>query len=137
MFEEINKMAMKESGDRELRLYYFITKFIEASPDGKQTMKEGVTTILSFDLDRAVGEASRSLPIGTQLVLAGNKPISEIMEMIKVEEKKEIEIKMPQEIITKKLGREEFKNNLLLAADELISDVRDQKTIKRIVSKII
>ena len=128
---------MKESGDRELRLYYFITKFIEASPDGKQTMKEGVTTILSFDLDRAVGEASRSLPIGTQLVLAGNKPISEIMEMIKVEEKKEIEIKMPQEIITKKLGREEFKNNLLLAADELISDVRDQKTIKRIVSKII
>lgn len=81
---------MKESGDRELRLYYFITKFIEASPDGKQTLKEGVTTILSFDLDRAVAEASRSLPIGTQIILAGHKLISEIIEMIKTEEKKRL-----------------------------------------------
>lgn len=128
---------MKESGDRELRLYYFITKFIEASPDGKQTLKEGVTTILSFDLDRAVAEASRSLPIGTQIILAGHKLISEIIEMIKTEEKKEVEIKLPEEVIAKKLGKEEFKNNLLLAADTMVADEKDQKALKRIISKIV
>jgi molybdenum cofactor biosynthesis enzyme MoaA len=134
---EIKKLAMTESGERELRLYYFITKFLEEYPDGKKKITEGVATILSFDLDRAVAEASRTLPVGTNIVMAGHKNVQELFDMIDVIKKAELEIKVPEEMVAKKFGKEEFKNGLLLAADTLISDVRDQKTIKRIVSKII
>lgn len=126
---EIKKLAMTESGERELRLYYFITKFLEEYPDGKKKITEGVATILSFDLDRAVAEASRTLPVGTNIVMAGFKKVSDLLAMIDNVGKEEKQVK--------ELGKQEFKNSLLLAADTLIEDAKDQKVIKRIVSKII
>jgi len=126
---EINKLAMTEKSERELRLYYFITKFLEEYPDGKKKITEGVATILSFDLDRAVNEASRILPVGTNIVMAGFKKVSDLLAMIDNVGKEEKQVK--------ELGKQEFKNSLLLAADTLIEDAKDQKVIKRIVSKII
>ena len=120
---------MTEKSERELRLYYFITKFLEEYPDGKKKITEGVATILSFDLDRAVNEASRILPVGTNIVMAGFKKVSDLLAMIDNVGKEEKQVK--------ELGKQEFKNSLLLAADTLIEDAKDQKVIKRIVSKII
>jgi len=134
--EQIKKLELIEKSERELCLYYFITKFVEKSPTGENKITEGVATILSFDLDRAITQASQSLPLGTQIIIAGNKKMSEIMELIKVEEKREIEIKIPEHTITKKLSKEEFKNNILLVADTMIDNEKDKKTLKKIVSKI-
>ena len=138
--EKQNKLPMTESGERELRLYYFITKFLEELPGGAKKMTEGVATILSFDLDRAVAEASVSLPLGTNIVMAGNKKVSEIMAMVEtvtknVTEKKEYPKKETPKTV-KELGILEFKSSLLLAADMLIKNERDKKTIIRIVNSI-
>ena len=132
--EQPKKLELTEKGERELCLYYFITKFIEKIPSGENKLTEGVATILSFDLDRAISEASRSLPLGTQIVIAGSKRISEIMSLIKVAEKEEKG--ETEEKTIKQLGVEDFKNSLLLATDTLILDDKDKKAIKKIVSKI-
>lgn len=134
--EQIKKLELTEKVERELRLYYFITKSVEKSDSGENRITEGVATILSFDLERAIIEVHKSFPIGTSVIIAGNKKISEIMELIKIENKKEIEIKIQEEKIIKKTSKEEFKNNLLLVADTMIDDEKDKKTIKKIVSKI-
>jgi BMFP domain-containing protein YqiC len=136
--EKTNKLSITESVERELRMYFFITKFIEEFPDGRKKITEGVASILSFDLDRAVAEANISLPVGTNIIMAGNRKISEILSMVDMVNRKETEIKEPVAVkTTKELGKEEFKHNLLLAADTMVADERDKKIIKRIVSKIV
>ena len=129
------KMPMVEKTERELRLYYFITKTIEPMPIGQPKLIEGVLTIFSFDLDRAISEASRTMPIGTNIICAGSKTFNELLALVERTEKKEQAPLPPTEV--KAMAKEDFKNGLLLAADTMITDIKDQRAIKRIVAKIL
>ena len=126
---------MAEKSERELRLYYFITKKSN-NAFGAAEVKEGVITTLSFDLDGALDVATKMATIDTTLVFAGFENISKILDKVDMAKGNQVSINLPVEISKKVMAKDEFKNNILLAADTMIIDVKDRSALKRIISKI-
>ena len=126
---------MAEKSERELRLYYFITKKSENTM-GNIVVKEGVITVLSFDLDGALDVATKMATTDTTLVFSGFENVSKIISRIDVAQDGPISINLPMEITNKIKGKEDFKNNILLAADTMVNNENDKIALKKIISKI-
>jgi len=129
---ELEKLQLEQNQNRTLSLYYFITKKpIIINQPGLQTpisVKEEVYTALNYDLDQALKNAVESLAPGTQIIVAGNKPVKEILDKIEDNERREQR--------AKEMNLETFKMSLKLSADKYITDPNDKGLINQLIEKI-
>lgn len=114
----------------DLKLFFFIVRPIQMEID-----KEGIVSVLAFDLESAIPHAKEKKPLGYQLKFVGNQPVKGLIDAV---EKKSI-VGQPQQEITKapqevaKINLTQFKNNLLLVADDFVKNKEDKIILKRII----
>ncbi len=127
MSEEPIKLDISQTQQRELKLYYFITK--EAVPNTTPLLvKEGVVSVVSYDLDQAVQVANQGVKPGTGLVIGGNQSVKSILDIIKTEKEK------PEE--KKAMAFENFKSAILYAAEEYVTSKADKLMLQTILKRL-
>lgn len=125
------KMPLKQSQERDLRVYFFIVR-----PQPVKIEGEGISTILSYDLDGAVNKAIEVIPKGYNVQIMGYRPMEEFLKMLQLDGKVVVssspEIEMPKE----KTTLQQFVHGLSLAADEYVKNPESKKKLKQIIKEI-
>ena len=116
----------------DLKLFFFIVRQVQI-----ETPNEGVISVLAYNLENAIPSAKAKTPKGYQLKFTGNQPVKGILDAVESISKSVPGLKPEkslQEI--KKISVEQFKNNILLVADDFIKKDKDKIILKRIVKNL-
>lgn len=133
-------LELKRNGKDDLCIWFLISKPAPIKIDG-----EKVVSVLAYDLPSAMERAKKEAP-GQALFFMGQKtPVKDLLKklvlgddpmakMVKTAlEAVEIE---PTEVKGRKMGKERFKNSLLLTAETMIKSSEDRKVLEGIVKKL-
>ena len=116
--QPVEKIPLKQTQEKNLRAYYFITRPINIS-----VKDEGIIRALDFDLDGALAKAAGLNKENFALKYIGNEEIAKLFEFIYQGEGGIItpEVERTIEPIPQvEMSKQQFIYNILLAADEYL-----------------
>jgi len=127
------KLPLKQTQEKNLRAYYFITRPLNIS-----IKDEGLIRTLAFDLDSALVKTSGLNKEGFAIKYVGNEEIQHLLEFIYQGGGERItpEIEKVVEPLTKpEMSKQQFILNLMLVADEFLVGEKSKK-LKELLKSI-
>ena len=117
----------------DLKIYFFIARF-----PAIEIPKEGVISVLGYNLESAIPRAKeKMLEKNYQLKYVGGQPVKELLESIESISKPKPAPELKKSLAEiKKMNLEQFKNSILLVADEFVKKGADKIILKSIIKNL-